>query len=67
MSVYKKLCIVESRCETAIKVSQAEKDSLQKQLTEKELDAERYRRVVSLDEIEDSLVSFLRELLRSKR
>ena len=60
---------LESRLETAAIANWAEKDTLQRQLEEanKSLNVERHRHEASLNELEDSIVSYTRDLIRSKR
>lgn len=67
--VSEKLSNLESRSDAAAKAGQIERESLEKQLSnaKKSLDSEIQRHATSINDMEDSLVTFAKDLFRSKR
>ena len=67
--VSEKLISIESRSQAAEKTSQIEIESLEKQLAnaKKALDSEQRRHEAAIKDMEDSFMTFAKDLFRSKR
>lgn len=67
--VSEKLISIESRSQAAEKTSQIEIESLEKQLAnaKKALDSEQRRHEAAINDMEDSFMTFAKDLFRSKR
>lgn len=67
--VSEKLISIESRSQAAEKTSQIEIESLEKKLAnaKKALDSEQRRHEAAINDMEDSFMTFAKDLFRSKR